>query len=133
MAAVAANESGLGENCLSLPQPTWNVGGVYASNPYQVTLLQQYGSLAACSFSPWQLMLYNCLGFSPEELNTDADVGARCFLAYFNGYVQLKGAITLQQIGQVYNFGHVTEDPPVGVQQYVERLEENYKLVSGLF
>jgi hypothetical protein len=131
MAAVAMNESSLGADCLSSPQPAWNVGGEYAGNAQQAALLSKYGSLAACSFSPWQLMLYNCLGYTPEELNSNAALGAECWVAFFNGYIVRKGAITLQQIGQVQNGGHVFGDEvPASVHAYTERLAANYQAIS---
>jgi hypothetical protein len=134
MAAVAANESSLGADCLSAPQPAWNVGGEYSGVAEQAALLSKYGSLAACSFTPWQLMLYNCLGYSPTQLNSDAGLGAQCWVSFFNNYIIRKGAITLQQIGQVQNGGHVFgEDVPVQVQEYTERLAKNYQAVSSLF
>ena len=134
MAAVAANESSLGADCMSTPQAAWDTGGEYASNPIQAGLLLHYGSLAACSYSAWQLMLYNCLGHTPQELNANADLGAKCWVAFFNSYITRKGAITLQQIGQVQNGGHVFgEEVPEGVQLYTERLEKNYQLVQTLF
>src|SRR5277367_3311436 len=133
MAAIAVNESSLGENCTPRHEPEWDVGGVYAGNPEQQDLLREYGSSAAMSFGPWQLMFYNCPGYTPDQLLKDPDAGARCFLAYFNGYVQRKGAITLEQIGQVYNGGHVSESPTEGVKEYTTKLAQSYTWVATLF
>jgi hypothetical protein len=133
MAAFAMNESSLGADCTPRHEPSWDVGGIYATNLHQAELLREYGSAAACSYGIWQLMLYNCLDYSPAQLNSDADAGAQCFLAYFNGYMQKKGGVTLEQLGQIYNFGHVTEDPPEPVQQYTQKLQAYYQTVQALF
>jgi hypothetical protein len=133
MGAIAWNESALGADCTPRHEPAWDLGGVYAGEPEQAALLKEYGRAAASSYGPWQLMFYNCPGFTPDELTSDADACARCFLAYFNGYIQRKGAITLEQIGQAYNLGHVTEDPPESVQQYTKNLALHYTAVAKLF
>lgn len=133
MAAVAANESALGANCTPRHEPGWDVGGAYSRDPEQVALLEEFGSAAACSYGAWQVMFYNCSGYTPKELTEDAEAGAKCFLAYFNNYVNRKGAITLEQIGQVYNGGHVTESPIPEVQQYTTKLAQSYDWVTTLF
>ena len=134
MAAIAMNESSLGANCTPRHEPAWDTGGIYAGNPQQQDLLREFGSAAAMSYGPWQLMFYNCPGYSPDQLLKDPDACARCFLAYFNGYVQRKGAVTLLQIGQVYNGGHVFgEEVPQDVKEYTDRLATNYAHVVTLF
>lgn len=135
MAAIAWNESSLGMNCTPRHEPAWDFGGIYAENPQQMNLLHLYGSAAAYSYGPWQLMFYNCAGmqFTPDELTKDPDACARCFLSYFNGYVQRKGAITLEQIGQVYNGGHVSESPSANVAAYTKNLALHYAEVAKLF
>lgn len=135
MAAVATNESSLGADCTPRYEPAWDVDGIYARTSLeQQALLQEFGKDAAYSYGVWQLMYYNCPGYTPSQLVTDAEAGAKCFLNYFNTYVQRKGAVTLEQIGEVYNSGHVWEvTPPPDIQQYVEKLQVNYQMVQTLF
>lgn len=127
MAAIASNESSLGANCGPRHEPAYDVGGAYAGNPTQAALLREYGSAAACSYGPWQVMFINCPGYSPQELETCVDDCARAFVAYFNSYViKTRNAQTLDEIGQVYNAGHISENPALGVVRYVSDLTRAY-------
>lgn len=135
MLAIGAVESGggmlaaIGHDCGPRHEPAYDSGGhVWQNSLEQQKLVGQYGSAAACSYGPWQVMFINCPGFTPSELETDLEANARCFVAYFNSYViKARGAKTLVEIGQVYNGGHIFKDGiPPGVQRYVDQLSHAY-------
>jgi hypothetical protein len=127
MAAIASNESSLGANCGPRHEPAYDVGGIYANGGNMPALLEEYGSDAACSYGPWQLMLDNCPGYTPTELKTSLEACALAFVAYFNSYViRAKGAKTLSQIGQVFNGGHIMANIPEGVANYIRDLNAAY-------
>lgn len=129
MLAIAMNESSLGRNVGPRHEPAYDVGGsVWQSNLQQQALVRQYGSDAACSYGPWQMMFINFGGgITPDQLH-DVDLCAQEFVRFFNSYViRSRQASTLEQIAQVWNGGHVFHPtPPPGVQAYVDRLKENY-------
>ena len=135
MAAIASNESSVGLNCGPRHEPSYDVGGsVYNGNKEQRDLVDQYGSNAACSYGPWQVMFINCPGYVPGELQTDLESNAKAFLAFFNRYViATRHAKTLSEIGQVYNGGHVfTGTMLPGVAAYVEKLSSAYAELKGM-
>ncbi len=133
MIAMAANESGggdvkfVGNDCGPRHEPAYDVGGsVWASSPAQRSLVAQYSRNGASSFGPWQTMLINCPGFTPAELETNLDDCARSFVSHFNSYVAHFEPKNLTEIGQIWNLGHKTVNPPVGVIKYCEDLQKAY-------
>lgn len=132
MGAIAANESSLGANCGPRHEPAYDLGGKYApSGSIQAGLLGHYGRAAACSYGPWQLMFINAPGYTPDELESDPESCARAFLEYFNSFVVPRGGKSLEQIGQIYNGGHVTAEPSPGVKAYCLELQHNYNRLGG--
>lgn len=129
MAALASNESSTGNDCGPRHEPAYDVGGsVWASSPAQRSLVAQYGRLGASSFGPWQTMLINCPGFTPAELETSLDDCARSFVSHFNSYVAHFEPKNLMEIGQIWNLGHKTANPPSGVIKYCADLQKAYDL-----
>jgi hypothetical protein len=126
MAAVAQNESTMGADRGPRHEAVYDEGGMYASNTTQASLLKRYGRAAACSYGPWQVMFVNCPGYTPTELETNADSRARAFVAHFNSYVHGKNPASIEQIGQIYNGGHITSTPSAGVQRYCRDLQHSY-------
>lgn len=136
MAAIASNESSLGLNCGPRHEGSYDAGGtVYNGNEEQRVLVAKFGSEAAMSYGPWQVMFINCPGWTPTELNTDLDAGAKAFLAFFNRYViGTRHAKTLSEIGQVYNGGHIfTGTMLAGVRAYVDKLQASYADLQSSF
>jgi hypothetical protein len=130
MASIAIVESTLGRNCGPRYEESYDVGGRNV-NPEQSALLKRYLKRAACSYGPWQLMLVNCQDYSPDELNIDVEINARCFVSYFHSYVMHHNPVNLAQIGHVYNGGHIYSDPvPAQIQTYVNRLQTAYDTVQ---
>lgn len=101
-------------------EPAWDVGGRYGKDPRQAQLLAKYGSAAACSYGPWQVMYYNCVGFVPAEL-TDPEKGAQAFLAFATRQIKRQKPQDLVEFGEIWNAGHVTPDPA-----YTSRLITHY-------
>jgi hypothetical protein len=84
-------------------------------------LLALYGSpAAASSYGPWQVMLCNCNGLSPLEMQ-DLDLAAQASVAYLNSELRRFQPRTLAEIGECWNAGHITPDPA-----YVAKLTAAY-------
>lgn len=132
MWAIAGNESSYGVNCGPRHEPAYDVGGsIYKNNTTQQKLVDDFGAPAACSYGPWQMMFINFAGSNPGQLLSDLDRCAREFVRFFNVYVVgLRKAVTLSDVGQVWNAGHVSDTPSPGVLRYVQSLQHNYDNAS---
>lgn len=123
MAAIAGNESSYGENTKPRYEKAYDFGGAYAGNLPQSELLKAWGSKAAYSYGPWQILPCNAKGFTPDELATDDDKCAQAFVGFFNRYIIGHcHADTLQQILEAFNSGHIVRsggDIAPGVQRYI--------------
>lgn len=129
LAALAMNESSLGDDCGPRLEPAWDVGGEYASNPQQAANLAQFGQAAAKSYGPWQLMFYNAPGYTPTELNTDLSLVTRATIGYLYKQIKRWNITTVQAVGELWNWGHPDQPgvvDPTGVQIYCRDLAENY-------
>lgn len=123
MTAIASNESSLGADCGPRREPAYDVGGSLAKGKAQALLLARYGAAAASSYGPWQMMFDNFESEEPEELNQSLAVCAQEFVSFFNRYViGIRRAVTLAEIGEVWNLGHIAPDPA-----YVAKLEAAYQ------
>jgi hypothetical protein len=121
MTALASNESSLGANCGPRPEPFYQ----HSKQPEQVALNAQYGEIAWSSHGPWQMMFEN---FTPETQQAIANGPVQLsdyateFVRFFNMYViTVRHAATLDQIGEVWNLGHIGPDPA-----YTQKLETAY-------
>jgi hypothetical protein len=140
LAALAKNESSLGEECGPRYEPSWDVNGFDGRNPQQAQLLARCGIIlagdgtfraaAACSYGPFQIMYYNASGYSPQELNTDLNAVSRASIAYLNQQIATWKPTSVAAIGWMWNGGDL--DParianlPLGVQNYGKQLVSNY-------
>lgn len=134
MKAIAQVESSMGLNC-KRHEPAYDTDGqVWKGSREQQALVKEFGSDAACSFGPWQVMFLNVPTWfvppaTPEQMETDLDVCARAFVEFFNRYViRTRQASTVPEIGQVYNGGHIFKEVPAGVQRYCDQLAKAYLL-----
>jgi len=133
MLAISGNESSFGANCGPRHEPGYDTGGsTWERSDLQKQLVLKYGSDAACSYGPWQMMYINFSGAdTPTQLKTDLDACAVEFVRFFNSFViRIRKAETLRDIGMTWNGGHIfpsTEDVPEGIIRYCEKLESNYK------
>ena len=130
MAALSFNESSIGANCGPRHEPVFDVGGAYGDGPIMRPLLDEYGSAAACSYGPWQMMLCNYgRAYTPSQLLTDLQANAEEFVRFFNlNVLKHRGAKTLNDVGQVWNSGHIVSAPSPGVSAYCQRLQEAYSI-----
>jgi hypothetical protein len=124
MCAFAQNESSFGADCKPRHEPAYDRGGRYDRNE-QAALLDKYGHAAAFSYGPWQTLPCNALAFSPAELEADPEICARAFVADMNHRV-LPHAMTLGEMAQIYNAGHVAIVMAPGVLRYAGDLRANY-------
>lgn len=136
LAALAMNESTVGMNCGPKHEDTWDVGGRYASDPVQAKNLEMFPYTAAMSYGPWQIMFYNAPGYTPTELNTQLLLVTRATIAYLSKQIQRWKITTVQQIGEMWNWGHPSKPgefskDPAGVQLYCQELSGNYIAAEG--
>src|ERR1017187_8108565 len=80
--AMSGNESSFGANCAPRHEPAFDVGGVYA--PHMQSILAQYGSAAAYSYGPWQIMYVNAWPAATPEQMSDLKVCAAVTVAFLN-------------------------------------------------
>ena len=125
--ALAGNESSFGANCTPRHEPAYDVGGHYADSSVCRPLLAQFGSAAACSYGPWQLLLANAPQCTPTELMSDADAACAATVAFLNSYVLgLRKAQTVAQIAEIYNSGCLSQHPADGVLRYIRSAVQYY-------
>lgn len=126
LAAMAMNESALGDNCGPRHEPAYDVGGLYASDPAQKVLLSQYPYWGASSFGPLQVMLVNLPGATPQELNGDLSLVFRLSVGFLNQQIRRFSPASLQDIGEIWNGGHKGAWN-ADIEQYCKSLESNYE------
>jgi hypothetical protein len=127
MASIASNESSTGANCGPRHEPAYDVGGALSKGSQQANALEEFGSAAACSYGPFQMMFVNFSGVRPDQLNTDIDLCVQGCGSFFNAYViGARHAQTLTDIGQIWNCGHKTDSPSAGVALYCQHLQAAY-------
>jgi len=128
MIALASNESSIGHDCGPRHESSYDTGGyVYRHSEEQRDLVDKYNSKAAASYGPWQMMFIDFQPGSQDEIyfgTADLTLYALEFVRFFNVYViRTRHAQTLQEIGEVWNLGHIGSDPA-----YVNKLEQAYTL-----
>ena len=136
--AIAGNESSFGQNLAPrhepeyCPQLGWHKylspdakdayalrPGRYANDPRQPDLHREFGCLACCSFTPWQIMAVHAIGYSPLELLNDLERGAEALVGFLNRKIASTQPESLKDIAVIWNGGGVS-------QQYIEQLQKNY-------
>lgn len=131
MWALAGNESSFGVNLTPRHEPAYDVGGVYGQGLVMGPLLAKWGSRAACSYGPWQLMFCN----APRDASPfDFDSLLQCAqmtAAFMNELDNRHCISTIAEMGECWNGGHVWMQPqivPPAVAAYVQRLTANYQV-----
>ena len=140
MLAIAAVETGggqvdyAGHDCGPRHEPAYDEGGKFwkTSNSLQL-LIGEYGSQAAMSYGPWQMMFDNfTLGefhtFVPSSLTTDLEFLAVNFVNFFNHYVLHFHPTSVVEVGEIWNAGHITSDPA-----YTDKLMDAYSVALSLY
>lgn len=131
MMALSSNESSYGANCGPRHEPAYDIGGSLSTGKLQQSLLAEFGSAAAMSYGPWQMMFINFMGYNPDQLLTDLDACASQLVKFFNSYViGTRKAESLDDIGQVWNSGHISLTPSSGVLLYCKHLQTAYDLAE---
>lgn len=126
--AISGNESSFGVNCTPRHEPAFDSGGVYGSGPVMTPLLKKYGSAAACSYGPWQIMFPNCPpGFSPKDMS-DLGKCASATVGFLNHLLARWKPSSLAGIGECWNAGHPMMNLSPGVASYVQKLTANYQV-----
>jgi hypothetical protein len=132
MWAIALNESlHIVPGFLDCPprfEHAYYFGGDYcdeygtAEQRMQYKFVRSYGSDAAKSYGPWQVMFLHCHGaFRPEEL-AKLENCAHLFVLYWNDALERQKPRNLEEIGQMYNGGHIGAHVPL----YCARLANWY-------
>lgn len=120
--ALAGNESSFGANCNPRHEPAYDVGGRYADD----ILLARFGSAAACSYGPWQIMFVNCPpNYTPEDMD-NLDKAAVATALFLEKQLNRFRPSTLAQIGAIWNGGNPGALQRPDVQIYADKLERNY-------
>lgn len=136
--AIAGNESSFGQDCAPrheaeyCPQMAWHQhvtadaqpqmirrAGKYSNDPRQPELHREYGCLACCSLTPWQIMAVHAIGYSPVELLTELEHAAEAIVRFLNRKIQSVQPTKLSHFATIWNGGGVS-------QQYIEQLQKNY-------
>lgn len=123
--AMSGNESSFGANVTPRHEPAFDVGGVYGASAQMAPLLAEFGSAAACSYGPWQIMFVNVPEATPESFD-NLDFCAIASVAFLNKQLAHFKPQTLGDIGSIWNAGHIQKPYSAQVQTYVDRLSENY-------
>lgn len=124
--ALAGNESSFGRNCTPRHEPAFDVGGAYSVHSPMPALLKEFGSAAACSYGPWQLMFLNApRGIHPEDF-ANLEACATATVIFLNSLLERFHPDDLADIGQCWNHGSPTSKPSPGVVSYVDQLIRNY-------
>ena len=124
--AMSGNESSFGANCLPRHEPAFDVGGVYGNGPVMKPLLAKFGSMAAFSYGPWQLMFCNAPNdYTPNSFNS-LDKSAHATVAFLNKLIARWKPANLAEIGECWNGGQVMNHLIPAVSAYVQKLTSNY-------
>lgn len=126
--ALAGNESSFGTNCMPRHEPAFDTGGAYATHAPMPTLLAKYGSAAACSYGPWQILLANAASYSPTDFSTLTSA-AEATVAYLNQQLRIFRPQSLEQIGSIWNSGGPNNKDIPGVARYIAGLQQKYNTV----
>lgn len=128
MWAIAGVESSFGANCTPRHEPAFDKGGAYAAHAPMPLLLARFGSQAACSYGPWQLMFCNAPATYLPTNFSDENAACRATVIFLNAELRRFAPKNLAEIGECWNAGHICPDPA-----YVAKLAAAYAvpMVTG--
>jgi hypothetical protein len=124
--AISGNESSFGFRCTPRHEPAYDIGGTYSTRPPMPELLEKYGSDAACSYGPWQVLLVNAPSYSPSDFD-DIEKCAQATVSFLNSLLRRFKPNSLSDIGSCWNAGHIQKQLSPGVERYVSDLQKNYQ------
>lgn len=123
--ALAQVESSFGQNCGPRVEPAYSPGGRYHKGAQQIWVTE-YGSAAAASHGPWQVMFPTAkeLGFriTPDDLALP-EVNGLVAVEYLN--IRAKKATNLEQVARAYNGGNIYAKAVP--QSYINKLTLAYE------
>jgi len=124
--AISGCGSSFGMNITPRHESAWDTGGTYAAHSPMPELLKQYGSAAACSYGPWQVLFVNApSGFTPSDFD-DIQLAAQATAAFLNKLLRTFKPKTLAEIASCWNAGHIQNPLSPGVAQYATDLTKFY-------
>jgi hypothetical protein len=126
--AMAGNESSFGVRCTPRHEPAFDVGGEYATHAPMPALLAKYGSAAACSYGPWQILLANAASYTPADFSVLTEAAAAT-IAYLNQQLRAFRPQSLAQIGSLWNSGGPNHSDNPKVAAYIAQLTKFYATV----
>lgn len=126
--AISGNESSFGANVTPRHEPAFDVGGIYGDGPVMEPLLARFGSAAACSYGPWQIMFSNASPDATPDGFADLDNAALWTIPFLQRRILHFGPESLAEIGEIWNGGHPMPLPPPPVAAYVRNLMANYSV-----
>lgn len=128
MWAISGAESSFGDNCAPRHENAYDRGGYYyLHSNEEKRLVDRYGSIAASSFGPWQVMLVNAPGYTPDELEDNPEKCAQAFVIHMNNFVlDFRKAKTLEEVAQTYNSGNFYPNPSSSVLRYMDAVRHYY-------
>ena len=127
--AISGNESSFGSNTIPRHESAFDYGGVYGDNPVMQPLLAKFGSAAAYSYGPLQLMFTNApTSYTPDDFN-DLGKAFTASVMFLNQLLNRFRPQTLDAIGSCWNSGHIQVIFSPAVQTYVGRLAANYAVI----
>lgn len=122
--AISGVESSFGANVTPRHEPAFDTGGIYGKNPPMPDLIARFGSAAACSYGPWQVMLCNAPAGTTPYMFNDLFTAANATLYFLNTLLRHWKPKTLDEIGECWNTGHITPDP-----NYTSKLRTAYATI----
>jgi hypothetical protein len=126
LAALAEVETNYGEFNVPKYEKAYDLGGKYENHQ----LWTKYGAMAACSWSPWQILFPVCveLGFTgrPYDLQ-DAETAIYWVTDYIDKRILQRGATTPSQIADGWNSGSFTDN--IIPTDYINKFLTSYATV----
>ncbi len=124
--AISGNESSFGANCTPRHEPAFDAGGVYGDDAAMKPLLAKYGTAAAYSYGPWQMLFCNApAGYAPPDMLV-LSKAAWATVTFLNELLRRWKPQTMAAIGETWNAGHPLVNLSAGVARYVAELVSNY-------
>lgn len=126
--ALAGKESSFGVNNVPRHEKAYDKEGrYYKLSEHLRASVRRYGLMAACSWSPWQIMYIAACEMNykghPVKL-IDAETSLPYVIRFINERIIEKGANTLELIADAYNSGtHLDKNVPT---DYIESLKKIY-------
>ncbi len=123
--AISGVESSFGMNCHPRLEPAYCYSGRYASKHPMPDLLSEFGSDAARSYGPWQVLLANAYGYKPTELSMNLEKAAIATIGFIRRRcIEGQKCKTLRDFSDAYNSGN-PRDAHIP-EKYIAEVAHNY-------